>query len=334
MKIIVDAFGGDNAPIEIIKGAVNAVKNLGIEVVLVGKTEIMEKVFAKFSLSKENIEFVDAQEVVTMEDDPVAAVRSKKDSSLVVGAKLLADGMGDAFVSAGNTGAVLTAATLIVKRINGVKRPALAPVIPTSTGVSMLIDCGANVTCTPEFLVQFAQMGSIYMSEMFGIHNPRVGLLNNGVEECKGTQLQVDTYKLLKDSPINFVGNVEAKEFMLGACDVLTCDGFTGNILLKSIEGTAKMIMKEVKGLFYKSILTKIGALTVKSGVSVLKKKMDVSEYGGVPLMGVSKPVIKAHGSSNDRAIESAIAQAIKYKKSGMIEKIEEKMAVKIKNPE
>ncbi|MDP4152951.1 MAG: phosphate acyltransferase PlsX [Bacillota bacterium] len=323
MRIVLDAFGGDKAPLEIVKGAVAAVKNLSVDITLTGNKSCLEKIFAENSLSLEKIELVHAEDVITMEDDPVKAVRRKTDSSLVIAMKLLAEGKADAFVGATNTGAVLTAATLIVGRVKGVKRPALSPIIPSAKGPFMLIDCGANVECKSEYLIQFAQMGALYMKKILNIQNPRVGLLNNGTEEHKGTALQIETYSKLKESPVNFVGNVEANSLMYGACDVIVTDGYTGNILLKSIEGTSKMIMNALKDMFYSSFSSKLAALILKNKIKSMAKGFDAKEYGGVPLLGISKPVIKAHGSSDAKAIENAIKQAVNFCNSGMIETME-----------
>jgi glycerol-3-phosphate acyltransferase PlsX len=260
------------------------------------------------------IEIVNATEVIEIDDDPANAIRVKKDSSLSVGLALLRDGRGDALVSAGSTGALLSGATLVVKRVRGIRRAALAPLIPSASGSFILIDCGANSECTPEYLLQFAFMGSFYARDVLKVNNPRIGLLNNGAESTKGTPLQIETYELLKiageDGALNFIGNIEAKDAMKGACDVLVCDGFTGNIFLKTIEGTASLIMSELKGVFMSSVLTKLSALLIKNSMSGLKKKMNPDSVGGTALLGISKPVIKAHGSSNAAAIQSAIKQA------------------------
>jgi len=323
MKIVVDAFGGDKAPLEIVKGVVNSVAKYDIEAILTGDKEKLEKLMSDQELSNRNIELVDAKEIITMEDDPSLSVKTKKDSSLVVAMRILAENKADAFVGAGNTGAVLTAATLIAKRIKGLKRPALAPILPSMTGSFMLLDCGANVTCKPEYLYQFAVMGSIYMNKMYGIQNPKVGLLNNGIEEHKGTELQIETYKLLKNSTLNFVGNVEPKELMQGACDVIVTDGFTGNIFLKTLEGASKMFGSMIKDVLYTNFKTKVGGLLTKREFGEFKRNIDPKEYGGVPLLGISKAVIKAHGNSDARAFENAIKQAVDFYNSRMIEIIE-----------
>ena len=316
MKIIIDAMGGDNAPEEIVKGALNASGKLGVDIVLCGREEEISRVIERMGLRvpPEGVEIVNASEVIGMEDDPANAVRVKKDSSLTVALNLLRDGRGDACVSAGNTGAILSGATLIVKRVRGVRRAALAPFIPNSGGGFVLIDSGANTECTPEYLLQFAFMGYYYAQGVLKIESPRVGLLNNGTEPGKGAPLQVEAYKLLereaRSGYINFVGNVEAKEVMSGACDVIVCDGFTGNIFLKSLEGTASLIMSELKGIYKKSLTTKLSALMVKKHIYALREKMNPDTIGGTSMLGISKPVIKAHGSSNAAAITSAIRQA------------------------
>ena len=321
MKIIVDAMGGDFAPRAQVEGAILAVQEFGVEVVLAGReAEIMACVNGALPAG---ITIANASEVVAMEDDPANVIREKKDSSLVVGLQLLKEGGGDAFVSAGNTGALLSGATLIPKRIRGIRRAALSPVIPNKEGGALLIDCGANTECTPEYLLQFAFMGSFYMQRLQGIENPRVGLLNNGTEEGKGMALQKETYALLKElgdsGKINFIGNVESRSVLLGGVDVVVCDGFTGNILLKGIEGTAMMLMGELRSIFKKNAVSMLGAMLVKSGLKGLKAKLDVSEVGGTALLGITKPVIKAHGNADARTIRSAIRQARDLAQSGII---------------
>ncbi len=327
MKIIVDAFGGDNAPVEIIKGAVSAAEKYDLEILFTGDEQKTRAVMREHSLDDKRVEIVNTTELITMDDEPVKAVRGKKDSSLVVGATLLKEGRGDAYVSAGSTGALLTAATLIVGRIKGIKRPALATVIPTGKGVSLLLDCGANVDCKPEYLQQFAVMGSAYAAPMLGLDDPTVGLLNNGTEKSKGTDVHKQANVLLENTEyINYIGNIEAKEYVMGGCDVLVADGFSGNIFLKTMEGTAKFLMKEIKGIFLSSLKNKIAALAVKGSVNDLKKKMDASEYGGAPLLGIAKPVIKAHGNSDAKGIESAIRQAMNFVNAGIVATIEKSM--------
>ena len=312
MKIIVDAMGGDNAPDEVVLGALNAAKNPDVEVVLVGKGEEILRSMEKMGIDKlpDGAEIVNATETIEISDDPANIIRTKKDSSMVVGLNMLRDKKGDAFVSAGSTGALLSGATLIVKRVRGIRRAALAPFIPSKKDGFILIDCGANAECTAEYLLQFAYMGSFYSEDVLKVKNPRVGLLNNGAESSKGTSLQQETYVLLEQSSLNFVGNVESKDAMGGACDVLVCDGFTGNIFLKAVEGTASLIMSELKSVFMSTALTKISALIVKGKMKGLKDKLNPDKIGGTALLGISKPVIKAHGSSGAAAIESAVLQA------------------------
>lgn len=324
MRVIVDAFGGDNAPLEILRGAAMAVETLGVEITLTGKEEIIRKVAAENNISLKNMEIIDAPDVMEMEDEPRTILKSKKNSSMAEGLRRLAAGEGDAFVSAGSTGALIMGATFIVKRIKGVSRPALAPLIPSDTAPFLLIDCGANADCRPEMLVQFAQMGHIYMTRVLGRKEPKIGLLNIGTEECKGTALQQETYKLLKESDLPFMGNVEAREVPAGAADIVVADGFTGNILLKCIEGTTATLMRNIKGIFKSNLLTMLAALMVKPQIGAFKKKMDVSEHGGAPVIGVAKPVIKAHGNSDAKAFCSAIRQAANFADSGVIEAITE----------
>ena len=326
VRIIVDAMGGDNAPQEIVKGAVRAKRELGVDVTLVGRKEEVEA-----CLQAENcadIQIVDAREVITMEDDPSTATRRKKDSSMAVALTLLRDGAGDAVVSAGSTGALLTGATLTVKRIRGIRRAALAPVLPAGEHGVMLIDCGANVECTAEYLLQFAYMGSFYAKKIMGCENPRVGLLNVGTEDTKGGDLQHQTFDLLRqahaEGRINFVGNVEGTDVFSGKTDVVVTDGFTGNILLKGAEGVIKYMLSQLKGVFYKNTVNKLAAAVLKNDLTAMKKSMDVNEVGGTAMIGISKPVIKAHGSSNANSFFAAIRQAVAFVNSGIIEEITE----------
>lgn len=328
MKIIVDAMGGDHAPEEIVKGACMASKEFGVHIVLVGRQNEIEPFLDKDA----DVSVVHAQDVITMEDDPTKAIRVKKDASMTVALRLLADGQGDALVSAGSTGALLVQATLIVKRIRGVRRAALAPIMPTATGGTLLIDSGANADCSPEYLLQFALMGASYAKFALGIENPRIGLLNNGTEEHKGGELQQKSYVLLKQAAekkmINFTGNIEGRDAVLGGADVIVTDGFSGNILLKTVEGAAMFFAKEIKGIFMKNIFSKIAALMVKDGIRSFKKKMDYNEVGGAPLLGISKPVIKAHGSSKAMALRSAVKQAIDYVNANSIEEITKNLKI------
>jgi glycerol-3-phosphate acyltransferase PlsX len=328
MKIIVDAMGGDNAPQAPVLGALQASEQLGVDIILVGRGEDILKVLQKNGRQElpKGVEIAHASQVVEICDDPANAFRRKKDSSLTVGLSLLKEGRGDGFVSAGSTGALLSAATLINKRIKGVRRAAMAPVVPTGNGGAVLIDCGANVKCPPEYLLQFAYMGSFYAEKLLGRENPKVGLLNIGAEPSKGTDLQVEVYPLLeaagREGRINFVGNVEAREAVEGAVDVIVADGYAGNIFLKTMEGTGLFLAREIKKMFKKNLLTKLSALLVSGGLKEFKKIMSSGEVGGTALVGISKPVIKAHGSSDAYAIRNAVRQAVEYSQSGMIESI------------
>ncbi|MDR2571289.1 MAG: phosphate acyltransferase PlsX [Oscillospiraceae bacterium] len=320
MKIIVDAMGGDNAPDKIVLGAINAVQNSDIEITLVGKGEDILRVFDRLEIKElpTGIEILNASEVIGVDEDPATAIRTKKDSSLSVGFSLLRDGRGNALVSAGSTGALLSGATLIVKRVRGIRRAALAPVIPSTTGNFVLIDCGANSECIPEYLLQFAYMGSFYAEKVLKVNSPRIGLLNNGTESTKGTSLQREAYEHLEKSELNFIGNIEAKDAMKGTCDVVVCDGYTGNIFLKAIEGTASLILSELKSAYTSNIITKLSALMIKKQLSGIKNKINPDVIGGTALLGISKPVIKAHGSSNEKAIYNAIMQAVREVDFGM----------------
>ncbi|MBQ6466176.1 MAG: phosphate acyltransferase PlsX [Oscillospiraceae bacterium] len=326
MRIIVDAMGGDNAPAEIVRGAVRAQRELGVELTLVGRAEEVEACLKAEGAS--GVRVVDAREVITMEDDPSTATRRKKDSSMAVALRMLKEGEGDAVVSAGSTGALLTGATLIVKRIRGIRRAALAPVLPAGEHGVMLIDCGANVECSPEYLLQFAYMGSFYAKTLMGAPDPKVGLVNVGTEDSKGGEMQHETFALLKkagdEGRINFIGNIEGTDIFGGKVEVAVCDGFTGNVLLKGSEGVIKYMMKALKGVFYKSARNKLAALVLKKDLSEMKRSLDVNEIGGTALLGISKPVVKAHGSSNASSFLAAIRQAKSFAESGIIERIEE----------
>lgn len=325
-KIIVDGFGGDSAPAEVLKGCRLAVDELKAQILLTGDEEKLRAAARELGVSLDGIEILHAPDVITMEDDPTDIRRAKKESSMAVGLRALAEGKGDAFVSGGNTGALAVGATLYVKRMAGVKRAALATVVPCDGGCYLLLDAGANAECRPEMLAQFGVMGSVYMERVQGVKNPRVGLVNVGVEEHKGGETQRAAYQLLKQAPVNFVGNVEARDIPAGAADVCVCDGFTGNVILKLTEGLASSLMGKIKGLFLASPLTKLAALTLKSGIKELKAQMDYSEYGGAPLMGIARPVIKAHGSSNAKAFKNAIRQAMRFVESGAGEEIQRQL--------
>lgn len=334
MRIILDAMGGDHAPQAVVQGALHAASEYGVEITLVGRGEELLRCLKELKADTlpEGVEIANADDVVNMHDDPATIMHKRKNSSMLIGLKMLADGQGDAFISCGSTGALLTAATLLVKRIRGIRRAAFGPVVPTKQGSAIIIDAGANVDCTPEFLLQFGCMGSYYAKAFLGQPNPRVGLLNNGAEDSKGTQLQKSAYPLLKqadaDGLIQFVGNVEARDVPLGAVDVVVCDGFSGNVLLKTMEGTALFMSSMLKHrVFGKNLLTKIGYLFSRSGVKELKKKMDYRETGGTLLLGIRKPVIKAHGSSDALAIVGAIRQAMQAVDSGVCDSIRDNVS-------
>ena len=314
MKIAVDIFGGDNSPSALIDGCVDAAKLYDdVEFIFTGDERIITDYMSEKGYGSSRISIIDAPETITCGEQPTVAIKRKKNSSLVQALELVASKEADAFVSAGSTGAVLAGATLIVRRIKGVKRPALAPVMPTVKGPVLLIDCGANVDCKPNYLQQFAVMGSAYMKKVCGIDAPRVGLINNGAEAEKGNELTKSAYKLLENTDINFVGNCEARYTMTGDYDVLVCDGFVGNAVLKCTEGVARSVMSIMKQELMASPITKLGALISKSGFKRVKKRMDYTEYGGAPLLGINGCIIKAHGSSNAKAITSAIGQARSY---------------------
>ena len=330
MKIIIDAMGGDNAPLEIVKGALQAQKRFGTDLVLTGDESAIREAARTcgFSELPDGVAIIPAAETVEMCDDPATVFRRKKDTSMGVGLTLLKNGGGDAMVSAGSTGALLTGATLITKRIHGIRRAAMAPVIPTTTGSAVLIDCGANAECTPEYLVQFAYLGSFYAQRVLGVARPRVGLLNIGTEDGKGTELQRATLALLRQvgerGELHFIGNIEAKEAIKGGCDVIVTDGFSGNIMLKSIEGVGSFAGSALKEMFRKNLLTKLAALLVMPGLNAFKARLDPNKVGGTAFIGISKPVIKAHGASNAEAIENAVGQAIQVAESGIVEAIQQ----------
>ena len=330
MKIILDAMGGDNAPLEIVKGALAGQKHWGVDIVLTGEEKAIREALAQCGAQElpAGMEIAATTETVEMCDDPATVFRRKKDTSMGVGLTMLREGKGDALVSAGSTGALLTGATLITKRIHGIRRAAMAPVIPTTTGQAVLIDCGANAECTPEYLVQFAYLGSFYAQQVLRLAKPRVGLLNIGAEDSKGTDLQKQTLARLRqageEGHLHFIGNIEAKEAIKGGCDVIVTDGFSGNILLKTMEGVGSFAGSALKGMFKKNLLTKLAALAVMPGLNDFKAKLDPNKVGGTAFIGIARPVIKAHGASNAEAIENAIGQAAAFARSGLIEKIEE----------
>ena len=332
MRIILDAMGGDNAPQAPVIGALQAAKDFGAQITLVGRGEEILNVMRSQGIDTlpEGIEIAHADDVVDMHDDPAAVVRKRKNSSMIVGLKMLSDGLGDAFVSAGSTGALLTGATLVVKRVKGSRRAAMGPVMPNKAGGrTVMLDCGANAECTPEFLLQFGLVGSLYAKKYLGEKEPRVGLLNIGTEDSKGTDLQKQAYALLTGAAekgiLNFVGNVEARDVPLGAVDVIVCDGFAGNVLLKSIEGTAMFMGSLMKNrIFKRNFFSKIGYLFCKPGVDEVMKMLDYREIGGTPFLGIKKPVIKAHGSSDALAFRNAVRQAMDTAKSDISAELEE----------
>lgn len=329
IKIAVDAMGGDNAPSEIVKGAVEAVnERKDITVCLTGQETVIKKELEKYTYNKEQIEIVNASEVIETGEPPVNAIRKKKDSSIVVGMNLVKNGQADGFVSAGSSGAVLVGGQVIVGRIKGVERPPLAPLIPTEKGVSLLIDCGANVDARPSHLVQFAQMGSIYMEHVLGIKNPRVAIVNIGAEEEKGNALVKETFPLLKECPgINFIGSIEAREIPHGGADVIVCEAFVGNVILKLYEGVGATLISMVKKGLMSSFRSKLGALLIKPALKSTLKSFDATEYGGAPLLGLKGLVVKTHGSSKANEVKNSIIQCISFKEQGISDKIKECLA-------
>ena len=324
MKIIVDAMGGDNAPMAPVEAAVRAVKELDVEIVLVGKKEVVEKELSAYDYPNDKISIANADEVITNHEEPAKAVRSKKNASVVVAANMLKKGEGDAMLSMGNTGALLASGLLIVGRIKGILRPALATLLPSAKGPKMLIDAGANTNCKPENLVQFGIMGSIYMKNVLGIESPTVGLMSNGEEEGKGDELTKETFPLLKKAPINFIGNIEGRDVMEGTADVITCDGFVGNVILKTVEGMGHVVSTKVKNIFMKNLFTKLGAIFVMGGLNEFKQSMDYREYGGAPLLGLNGLVVKTHGSSTSKEVCNSIIQCLTFKEQRINEKIRE----------
>lgn len=314
-------MSGDNAPLEMVKGAELALREFKHEIWLVGDENIISDVAVKNDISIEGIKIVHAPDVINMEDRALAVVREKKDSSMGIGLKMVANGEVDVFVSAGNTGALITGATLIVRRLKGINRPAIASVLPLNNPV-LLMDSGANLNVTSDDLSQFAFMGAKYMEKIYGIDRPRVGLLNNGTEYNKGNPLQIETYQLLSESGLNFVGNIEGKTVPFDSVDVLVADGYTGNIFLKSVEGMGKFMLELLKDVFYTNLATQVSALTMKEKIKKLKQRFDANEHGGAPILGIRAPVIKAHGSSDANAIKNAVRQAITYVEEGINEDI------------
>ena len=332
MKILIDAMGGDLAPKAPVLGALQARQRYGCDIVLIGKEDVIRATLTQESVTDlpQGLEIQNATEVVEICDNPSTAWRAKKDSSLTVGLKLLKSGAGDAFLSAGSTGAILSGATLLVKRIPGIRRAAVAPVIPTRTGRAVLIDAGANADCTPEYMMQFAFMGSFYAKQILGTETPRVGLLNIGAEPSKGNEQYKMVHQLLQEAGdqgrIHFIGNVEGSSAVEGAADVIVCDGFVGNIFLKTLEGTASFLMHELKDAFFTNLSTKLSALVLKKHLAGMRKKLDPREVGGTALLGIQKPVIKAHGSYDAYAICSAVGQAIQFAQSSLVADIQANM--------
>lgn len=328
VRVALDAMGGDNAPGEIVKGAVEAVNSeQDIVVYLVGKEALVNAELSKYTYNKEQILVVDAADVIETGEPPVMAVRRKKESSLVKAMYLVKEGQADAFVSAGSSGAILVGGQVIVGRIKGVERPPMAPLIPTATGVSLLVDAGGNVDSRPSFLVQWAKMGSIYMEHVIGIKNPRVAIVNIGLEEEKGNQLVKETYPLLKEcKDINFIGSIEARNIPKGDADVIVCDAFVGNVILKLYEGTASTLISKIKGSMMKSFKTKIGAILIKKSLKEELKSLDATEYGGAPLIGLNGLVVKTHGNATYKEIKTSIIQCVKFKRQKINEKIQESL--------
>ncbi|MCR4806167.1 MAG: phosphate acyltransferase PlsX [Lachnospiraceae bacterium] len=326
VNVSVDVMGGDNAPVEPVKGAVNAVlQNNEIKVYLCGKKDVVEKELKKYKYPADRIEIVDAPEVIEMGEPPVMAIRKKKESSIVKGLNLVKEGVCDAFVSAGSSGAILVGGQVIVGRIKGVERPPLAPVFPTDRGISILIDCGANVDARASHLVQFAKMGTIYMEHVLGVHNPKVGILNIGTEEEKGNMLVKEAYPLLKNCPdINFIGSVEAREIPRGTADIVVCEAFAGNVALKMYEGVGKSMIGALKETFSSSLATKLAYLLVKPALKKTLKRFDATEYGGAPLLGLKGLVVKTHGNATHKEISTSILQCVTFKKQEISRKINE----------
>jgi len=330
VRVVVDAMGGDNAPEEIVKGAVQAVNARDdIRVILTGYQDAVSRELAKYTYPKERVEVVHTSMVIETAEPPVAAIRSKKDSSIVVGLSMVRRGEADAFVSAGSSGAVLVGGQAIVGRIKGIDRPALAPLIPTKDGVALLIDCGANVDARSNHLVQFAKMGSIYMENVIGVKKPRVGIVNIGAEEEKGNALVKETFPLLKQcEDINFIGSVEARDIPAGVCDVVVCEAFVGNVILKLYEGVGATMISKIKGSMMENLRTKIGALLIKPALKRTLKTFDASEYGGAPLLGLKGLVVKTHGSSKAVEVEHSIYQCVQFKQQQINEKIKDHIKI------
>lgn len=326
VKVALDAMGGDNAPVEIIKGGVAAInENSKVKVFFVGQEEVIKEELAKYTYNAEQAEIVNATEIIETAEPPVMAIRKKKDSSIVKAMTMVREGTCDAYVSAGSTGATLVGGQVIVGRLKGIERPALAPLIPTETGVSLLIDCGANVDAKPSHLVQYAKIGSVYMENIMGIKNPRVGIVNNGAEEEKGNALVKETFPLLKNCPeINFVGSVEARDIPKGVVDVIVCEAFVGNVVLKLYEGVGATLIKKVKTGMMSTLRSKIGALLVKPALKETLKSFDLEQYGGAPMLGLNGLVVKTHGSSKAVEVKNSIMQCVTFSEQNINDKIED----------
>lgn len=330
VKVAVDAMGGDNAPVAIVQGAIDAVnEEERVKVFLVGRREIIEEELKKYTYDTSRVEIVHAEEVIETAEAPVMAIRKKKDSSIVKSMNMVKEGTCDAFVSAGSTGAVLVGGQVIVGRIKGVERPPLAPLIPTENGVALLVDCGANVDARPSHLVQFAKMGSVYMESVMGVKNPKVGIVNNGAEEEKGNALVKETFPLLKNCPeINFIGSVEARDIPAGVADVIVCEAFVGNVILKMYEGVGASLIKKVKDGMMSSLRSKIGAVLVKPALKKTLKAFDLDQYGGAPMLGLNGLVVKSHGSSNAVEIKNSVLQCVTFMEQKINDKIKEKITL------
>ena len=330
IKVAVDAMGGDNAPVAIIQGAIDAVnQEERVKVFLVGRREVIEEELKKYTYDTARVEIVHAQEVIETAEPPVMAIRKKKDSSIVKSMNMVKEGSCDAFVSAGSTGAVLVGGQVIVGRIKGVERPPLAPLIPTENGVALLVDCGVNVDARPSHLVQFAKMGSVYMESIMGVKNPKVGIVNNGAEEEKGNALVKETFPLLKNCPeINFIGSVEARDIPAGAADVIVCEAFVGNVILKMYEGVGASLIKKIKAGMMSSLRSKIGAVLVKPALKKTLKAFDLDQYGGAPMLGLNGLVVKSHGSSNAVEIKNSVLQCVTFMEQKINDKIKEKITL------
>lgn len=330
IKVAVDAMGGDNAPAAIVQGAIDAVnEEERVKVFLVGRREIIEQELKKYTYDAARVEIVHAEEVIETAEPPVMAIRKKKDSSIVKSMNMVKEGECDAFVSAGSTGAVLVGGQVIVGRIKGVERPPLAPLIPTEDGVALLVDCGANVDARPSHLVQFAKMGSVYMESVMGVKNPKVGIVNNGAEEEKGNALVKETFPLLKNCPeINFIGSIEARDIPAGVADVIVCEAFVGNVILKMYEGVGASLIKKVKAGMMSTLRSKIGAILVKPALKKTLKAFDLDQYGGAPMLGLNGLVVKSHGSSNAVEIKNSVLQCVTFMEQKINDKIKEKITL------